>query len=54
MFYDSRIERTIPARGGRIQVLRIMNDLMKQKPLNHAPFTNLSPLIQYPRQNNAG
>jgi uncharacterized protein (DUF58 family) len=46
MFYGSKIERTIPARGGRIQVLRLVNDLLKQPPLRRAPFTDLSPLIQ--------
>ena len=30
IFYGSRIERTIPARGGRTQVLRLVNDLLKQ------------------------
>jgi uncharacterized protein (DUF58 family) len=46
MFYGSQIERTIPARGGRIQVLRLVNDLLKQPPLPRAPFTNLTPLIE--------
>ncbi|HEX7975586.1 MAG TPA: DUF58 domain-containing protein, partial [Anaerolineales bacterium] len=45
MFYGSRIERTIPARGGRVQVLRLVNDLLKQPRLPHAPFTDLSPLV---------
>ena len=45
MFYGSRVERTIPARGGRVQVLRIINDLLKQPQLPKAPFTNLAPLI---------
>ena len=45
IFYGSRIERTIPARGGRIQVLRLVNDLLKQPRLTHAPFTDLTPLI---------
>jgi len=45
IFYGSRVERTIPARGGRIQVLRLANDLLKQPPLPRAPFTNLAPLI---------
>src|SRR5512136_2944250 len=45
MFYGSRIERTIPARGGRIQVLRIVNDLLKQPRLPRAPFTDLTPLL---------
>lgn len=46
MFYGSRIERTIPARGGRIQVLRLVNDLLKQPRLRRAPFTNLTPLFE--------
>lgn len=41
-----RIERTIPARGGRNQVLRLVNDLMKQPHLKQSPFTDLSPLIE--------
>jgi uncharacterized protein (DUF58 family) len=43
---SSRIERTIPARGGRIQVLRLVNDLIKQPHLPRAPFTNLTPLLE--------
>src|SRR5919202_1543106 len=46
MFYGSRVERTIPARGGRIQVLRLVNDLLKQPRLPKAPFTNLAPLME--------
>jgi uncharacterized protein (DUF58 family) len=45
MFFSSRIERTIPAKGGRIQVLRLVNDLLKQQPLPRAPFTDLSVLL---------
>ena len=45
VFYGSRVERTIPARGGRIQVLRLTNDLLKQPPLARAPFTDLTPLL---------
>jgi uncharacterized protein (DUF58 family) len=40
-----RIERSIPARSGRIHVLRLVNDLLKQPPLPRAPFTNLAPLL---------
>jgi uncharacterized protein (DUF58 family) len=40
-----RIECTIPARGGRLQVLRLVNDLLKQPRLAHAPFTDLTPLL---------
>jgi len=46
MFYGSRVERTIPARSGRIQVLRLVNDLLKQPRLPKAPFTNLTPLLE--------
>ena len=46
VFYGSRVERTIPARGGRIQVLRLINDLLKQPQLPKAPFTSLAPLIE--------
>src|SRR5574341_1365221 len=41
-----RVERTIPARGGRIHVLRLVNDLLKQPRLSKAPFTNLTPLLE--------
>ena len=40
-----RIERTIPPGGGRLQVLRLINDLLKQPHLAQAPFTDLSPLL---------
>jgi len=42
----NRIQHTIPARGGRMQVLRLVNDLLKQPRLNHAPFTDLTPLLR--------
>ena len=45
IFYGSRVERTIPARGGRIQVLRLVNDLLKQPQLPRAPLTDLAPLL---------
>jgi uncharacterized protein (DUF58 family) len=45
IFYGSRVERTIPARGGRIQVLRLINDLLGQPRLPKAPFTDLAPLL---------
>ena len=46
VFYGSRVERTIPARGGRIQVLRLINDLLSQPRLEAAPFTDLTPLLE--------
>ena len=45
LFYGNRIERTIPARGGRVQVLRLVNDLLNQPPLPAAAFTDLRPLL---------
>lgn len=46
VFYNSRIERTIPARGGRVHVLRLVNDLLKLPALPRAPYTDLSPLME--------
>lgn len=46
IFYGSRVERTIPAGGGRLQVLRLLNDLLKQPQLPSAPFTSLGPLLE--------
>ncbi len=37
--------QTIPARGGRIQVLRLIHELIKQPQLRRAPFTELSTLL---------
>lgn len=45
IFYGGRVERTIPARGGRLQVLRLVNDLLRQPQLGQAPFTSLEPLL---------
>jgi uncharacterized protein (DUF58 family) len=39
------VERTIPARGGRIQVLRLLNDLLRQPKLAQTSFTDLTPLL---------
>ena len=47
VFFGSRIERTIPARGGRILTLRLANDLLQQPRLPRAPFTNLRPLLEW-------
>ncbi len=46
MFYGSRVEHTIPARSGRLQVLRLLDDLLRQPQLASAPFTDLSPLLE--------
>ena len=46
MLYGSRVERIIPARGGRLQVLRLINDLLKQPRLEQSPMTDLKALLQ--------
>lgn len=46
MFYTGRVERVIPARGGRMQTLRLVNDLLRQPRLDKAPPTDLTPLFQ--------
>ena len=46
ILYGNRVERVIPARSGRIQVLRIINDLLKQPRLTQTSLTNLAPLLQ--------
>jgi uncharacterized protein (DUF58 family) len=46
MFYNDGVEHTLPARGGRIHVLRLVNDLLKQPLLKGAPFTDLSPMLE--------
>ena len=46
IFYGSRVERTIPARGGRVQVLRLINDLVSHPRQPSAPFTDLTPLLE--------
>jgi uncharacterized protein (DUF58 family) len=45
ILYGRAVERTIPARGGRIQVLRLINDLLEQPRLPSAPFTDLGALL---------
>ncbi len=46
MFYSRGLERTIPARGGKLQVLRLTNDLLKQPRRSGLPMTDLTPLLR--------
>ena len=46
IFYGHEVDRTIPPRGGRVQVLRLVNDLLQQPRLPAAPFTDLAPLLE--------
>jgi uncharacterized protein (DUF58 family) len=45
VLYGSRVEKVIPARGGRLHVLRLINELLKQPQLPRAPLTSLSDLL---------
>ncbi|CAA9558459.1 MAG: hypothetical protein PA3071 [uncultured Thermomicrobiales bacterium] len=46
LLYGNRVERTIPPRGGRAQVLRLVNEILQQPQLPRAPFTDLAPLLE--------
>jgi uncharacterized protein (DUF58 family) len=45
MVYGSEVQLAIPARGGRVQVLRLVDTLLEQPRLASAPPTDLTPLI---------
>jgi uncharacterized protein (DUF58 family) len=46
VFYGGEVDHTIPARGGRMHVLRLINDLLKHPRLPKAPFTDLNALLK--------
>ena len=46
MFFASEVDRTIPAAGGRAQVLRIVSDLLAEPRLERAPVTDLGALLE--------
>ncbi len=46
IFYGNGIEHTVPARGGKLHVLRLVNDLLKRPQLSNTPLTDLSPLLR--------
>ena len=46
MMFGSKVQHTVPARGGRLQVLRLIKDLLKQPRLSNTPITNLKPLLE--------
>src|SRR5512137_1874646 len=46
IFYSGKVERVIPAQGGKLQVLRLINDMLKQPQLKQAPPTNLETLLE--------
>jgi uncharacterized protein (DUF58 family) len=46
IFYGDGVGRTVPAQSGRMQVLRLVNDLLKQPKLPKAAFTELNALLK--------
>ena len=46
IFYSGKVERVIPARGGKPQVLSLINDLLSQPQLKRSPPTNLTGLLE--------
>ena len=46
MMFNGSNKHVVPARSGKIQVLRLINDMMHQPRLPRAPFTNLSLFLQ--------
>ena len=42
MMFGSGLQKTIPARGGRMQVLRLINDMLNQPRLSKVPQTDLA------------
>ncbi len=45
VFYGDHVDRVIPPASGRMQVLRLINDLTKQPRLARSPRTDLSALL---------
>jgi uncharacterized protein (DUF58 family) len=46
MMFGSGIQKTIPARGGRMQVLRLINDMLQQPRLSRVPVTDLKVFLK--------
>jgi uncharacterized protein (DUF58 family) len=46
VFFTGRIEKVIPPMGGKAQVLRLINDLLRQPELRSSPMTDLVPLFE--------
>jgi len=41
MIFGNGLQQTIPARGGRLQVLRLINEMLRQPRLSNVPVTDL-------------
>jgi uncharacterized protein (DUF58 family) len=42
MMFGNGLQKSIPARGGKMHVLRLIHEMQKQPHLSQAPFTDLS------------
>ena len=47
VLYAGKVEKTIPAGSGRMQVLRLLSDVQKLPRLQSAPYTSVSELIEH-------
>lgn len=47
ILYAGKVERTIPAKTGKLQVLRILNDVINLPRLQSAPYTSVSDLMEH-------
>lgn len=47
VLYAGKVERTIPAASGKMQVLRLLNDVINLPRLQSAPYTSVSELIEH-------
>lgn len=45
ILYGGKVERAIPAGGGKLQVLRLLNDVMRQPRAPSAPYTAVTELL---------
>ena len=46
IMYDNNVEATIPPRGGRNQVLRLINDIQRRQPSHSGTMTDLVKLLE--------
>jgi uncharacterized protein (DUF58 family) len=46
ILYGKHVEKVVPARGGRMQVLRLIDELQRRPRLESSPATSLSELIE--------
>jgi uncharacterized protein (DUF58 family) len=47
ILYAGKVEKTIPAGGGKMQVLRLLNEVQTLPRLQSAPYTSVSDLIEH-------